>query len=243
MSVFIRKRNCWRPTFLGWIVLLLILGLLFRLWMGTVSSYLSEDKPVQAKILVVEGWIEDEALTHAIELYHRDHYAHIIVTGLPITFRKDYLHFKNTAQAAVAQIKKNGFNDTVYEAVIPSTVYIDRTYNTAVATRKIMEQHPEWGKAFNVYSVGVHARRTYLMFQRAFGDGYTIGILSEKDPTFDPKHWWRTSKGFRNVSNEFMAYVYVWAFFHPDYAQFEKKLEEGYWHDRLMNQAGDSLSR
>lgn len=240
--ILFRKKKCWRPTLWGWLVLLAVVAILFRLWMGTVSTYLSEDNPVQAKTLVVEGWIEDEALSHALELYHREHYQHLIVTGLPITFRKDYLHFKNTAQAAVAQIKKEGFTDTVYQAVIPSTVYIDRTYNTAVATRRILEQHPEWGNAFNVYSVGVHARRSYLMFQRAFGEGYKIGIISEKDPTFDPKHWWRTSKGFRNVSNEFMAYVYVWAFFHPDYAVFEKQQEEGYRHDRLMNHR-DSLSR
>ncbi|MBN2614686.1 MAG: YdcF family protein [Bacteroidales bacterium] len=239
--VLFRKRKCWRPTFWGWILLLLVLGILFRLWMVTVSVYLSEDHPVPAKILVVEGWVEDEALTHAVALYHKDHYRHLVVTGLPITFRKDYLHFKNTAQAAVAQIKKDGFKDTIYEAVIPSTVYIDRTYNTAIATRKILEQHPEWGKSFNLYSVGVHARRSHLMFERAFGDGYQIGIISEKDPTFDPAHWWRTSKGFRNVSNEFMAYVYVWAFFHPDYAVFEKKLEEGYQHDRRLLHTSDSI--
>jgi hypothetical protein len=153
-----------------------------------------------------------------------------------VTYREDFLLFHNTAEAAAALLKRDGFTDTIYQAAIPSTIYIDRTYNTAVATRMIFEKHPDWKKSFNIYSVGVHARRTHLMFERAFGDQYKIGMISEKDPTFDPEHWWRTSKGFRNVSNEFAAYVFVWAFFHPDYEVYRNKMIEGFHSDQLKRQ-------
>lgn len=231
--VFIKKKKCWQPTFAGWLILLFALAILFRLWMGTVAEYLSKDEPVKAKVLVVEGWIGDEALSKAVQYYKKNHYQHLVVTGLPITFRKDFLHFKNTAAAAVAQLKKDGFKDTIFQAVIPSTVVIDRTYNTAIATRLLFDQHPNWGKHLMIFSVGVHARRSLLMFKRAFGRQYKIGIVAAPDPTFDQQHWWRSSKGFRNVSNEFVAYLYVWAFFHPDYSTFKSILLEGYRKDSL----------
>jgi hypothetical protein len=215
-------------------VLLLMLALVFRLWMGSVSQWLSLSHPVKARTLVIEGWIEDYALKNAVAFYEKNGYEHLIVTGLPISQWHDYVAFKNTAEGAEAVIKGAGFKDTVYQAVIPQSVTLNRTYNTAVASRMLFEKHPEFGKSFNIYSVGVHARRTHLMFMRAFGDTYRIGIIADTDRTFDPKHWWKTSKGFRNVSNEFVAFTYVWAFFHPDYKVAEKQLKNGYYTDSIL---------
>jgi uncharacterized protein (DUF1684 family) len=229
-----QKKYCRCLTFYGWLLLLLLLALLFRVWLGTVSGWLSLNEPVPAKTLVVEGWIEDYALKNAIDFYRKNHYKHLIVTGLPITQWSNYATFENTAEGAAAVMKGYGFYDTIYRAVIPRTVTINRTYNTALATRLLFKKHPEFGKTFNIYSVGVHARRSHLLFERAFGKQYRIGILSDTDKTFDPSHWWRTSKGFRNVSNEFVAYVYVWAFFHPEEKVYEQRLKEGYYADSML---------
>ncbi len=214
-------------------MILVLLVLLVRVWMGTICRFLSLNEPIPAKTMVIEGWVEDYALKHALALYKKDHYQHLIVTGLPLVHFEDYVQFPSTAAAAAAVLHKLGFKDSIYEAVIPKTVFIDRTYNTGVATRMILDQHPGWGKRFNIYSVGVHARRTHLMFERAFGPEYHIGIIADTDRSFDADHWWHTSIGFRNVSNEFVAWMYVSVFFHPRYADFKKKLEVGYYTDSI----------
>ncbi len=216
------KRKCRKLTFLGWLLLLFVLYLLYRIFLGDICAYLSVNEPIKAKTLIVEGWVNDHALKDAINFYHKNNYKHLIVTGQPITQWKDYVKFTNTAEAASAVIKSYGFTDTIYRAVIPNTVLINRTYHTAVVARALFKQHPHWAHSFNIFSVGVHARRTRLMFRRAFGKAYRIGIISDVDRTFDPNHWWKSSKGFRNVSNEFVAFSYVWAFFHPDYKTFKK---------------------
>ena len=59
-SLFVTKQ-CRRLTLWGWLVLLLLLALVFRMWLGTVCRWLSLSEPVPAKTLVVEGWIEDYA--------------------------------------------------------------------------------------------------------------------------------------------------------------------------------------
>ncbi len=230
---FFVKKSWPRPTILGWLLIIVLLAIIVRVWMGTVCSFLSMEKPVKTKTLVIEGWVEDYALKHAMELYKRDHYKYLIITGLPLVHFEDFVMFPNTATAAAAELRHMGFKDSIYKAVIPTTVFIDRTYNTGVATRMIMEKHPEWGKSFNIYSVGVHARRTHLMFERAFGSDYKIGIIADTDRSFDPEHWWHASIGFRNVSNEFVAWLYVSVFFHPQYANFKNKLEIGYYTDSI----------
>ena len=230
------KKECRRLTWRGWLLLLLAFYFIYRLFLGDICDYLSVNEPVDAKTLIVEGWVDDHALKDAIDYYHDHHFKHLIVTGQPVTQWKNYVRFKNTADAAIAVLRDNGFNDSIFKAVIPRTVFIDRTYNTAVASRIIFEKHPDWEHSFNLFSVGVHARRTRLMFKRAFPDDFKIGILSDVDPTFDPKHWWKTSKGFRNVSNEFVAFSYVWLFFHPNYNFYREKLLEGFYIDSIQNQ-------
>jgi hypothetical protein len=230
------KKKCRRLTALGWVLLLFLLYFVYRLFLGDICAYLSINEPVPAKTLVVEGWVGDQALKNALDYFHTNGYEHLVVTGQPITQWKNYVKFKNTAEGAVAVLRDYGFRDTIFQAVIPRTVFIDRTYNTAVATRILFEKHPTWAHRFNIFSEGVHARRTRLMFLRAFSDDYQIGILSDVDPTFDPKHWWKTSKGFRNVSNEFVAFSYVWFFFHPNYALYRQKLLEGFYIDTVQNE-------
>ena len=99
---FFIKKACWRPTLLGVLLILVLLILVVRVWMGTVCRFLSENEPVKAKTMVIEGWVEDYALKHAIELYRQDHYNHLIVTGLPLVHFEDYVMFPSTAAAAAA---------------------------------------------------------------------------------------------------------------------------------------------
>ena len=58
-------------------------------------------------------------------------------------------------------------------------------------------------------SSGAHSRRTRLLFQKAFGDGVTIGIVASPEREFDPRRWWTSSSGFRTVTSEIIAYLYA----------------------------------
>jgi hypothetical protein len=64
----------------------------------------------------------------------------------------------------------------------------------------------------NVVTESVHARRTRLLFQEAFGDGVLVGIIAVPDPDYDANHWWRYSEGVREVIGETIAYAYAKCF-------------------------------
>jgi hypothetical protein len=69
--------------------------------------------------------------------------------------------------------------------------------------------------SINVVTTTAHARRTRLLFEKALGAGVTVGIIAAPNPDYDPKHWWRSSDGFREVIGEGIAYVYARLFFYP----------------------------
>ena len=61
----------------------------------------------------------------------------------------------------------------------------------------------------NVVSVGPHARRSRLLFRRAFGRQTQVGVVSVPNPDYDPQRWWAYSIGFRTVVGESVGYLYV----------------------------------
>ena len=228
-----RKKQCWRPTILGWIIILLVIALIFRLSLVGIYYFLTVNNPVKSKTLVLEGWVPTYAIKDAIASFNDNDYDRIIVTGMPIVNYEFIAPYRNTAEATALALKHYGYRDTVYIATIPTNILVDRTYNTAVATKMIFDEHNQWSKNFNIYSVGVHARRSRFMFEKAFGPDYNIGIIAHRDRTFDPKHWWKSSKGIRNVSNEFVATLYVMLFFHPDLEVSENQLLKGKYIDSI----------
>jgi hypothetical protein len=70
-------------------------------------------------------------------------------------------------------------------------------------------------RSINVLTESAHARRTWLLFQEAFGDQVNVGIISARNPDYDPAHWWRSSDGFREVISELVAYLYARFYFLP----------------------------
>jgi hypothetical protein len=68
---------------------------------------------------------------------------------------------------------------------------------------------------FNLISVGPHARRSRLLFEKAFGREVRVGIIALESQDYDPQHWWRSSMGVRVVTDELIAYSYARLLFHP----------------------------
>lgn len=61
--------------------------------------------------------------------------------------------------------------------------------------------------SINVLTEGAHARRTRLLYQKAFDQNVTVGIIAASNPDYNPKQWWRYSDGVREVIGESIAYM------------------------------------
>ena len=211
------RRERWGLTGRGWLALLLGGLLLFAGWLHWIQPFLAVTHRAETKILVVEGWIPEYALRVAVAEFQSGGYEKVFVTGGPVVGTGGYVNDFQTSASVGAEVLVNLGLDRNLVVMAPSHIAgHDRTYSSAVALREWLRGHAADVKSFNVLTEDVHARRTQLLFQKAFGREVRVGVIAVADPDYEPAHWWRYSEGVRQILGECIAYLYAEIFFRPD---------------------------
>lgn len=210
------RKERWGLSCPGWLLVALIGLATLYLSFLCVHPFLAVTRRVDTKILVVEGWVPDSAIRAAAEEFKTGAYERIFVTGGPREGFGSYIPGSDTAATFNADwLQYKGVPSEFLQAVPLHVIGRDRTYNSAVALRNWFREHNMPVHAINVLTQTAHARRTRLLFAKAFGDHVTIGIIAAPNPDYDPKRWWRYSDGVREVVGEAVAYMYARLFFYP----------------------------
>lgn len=185
-------------------------------WMFSVRPFLAQTKRADTKVLVVEGWIRQFGLKAAVAEIQAGRYEKIYTTGGPIAGSDGATNDFNTSASIGAEwLVKAGVPADLVQMVPSHVAGRDRTYSSAVALREWFRENDVKVASVNVLTEDVHARRTRLLFQEAFGKTTEIGIISVQNPDYDPKRWWRYSEGVREILGESIAYLYADFLFHP----------------------------
>lgn len=202
----------WRGCFL---LVLLVLGFAFlTLW--RTHPFLALTKPVDAEFLVVEGWIPGYTFSTITAEFSRKHYQGLLVTGGPMVPDGFLIEQGDSfAQHTAGRLKQLGVKPDLIETVPAPNNGRDRTYAAAVALRNWFKEKGIHPKAINVVTLGVHARRSRLLAEKAFQGQARIGIIAIENRTYDARHWWHSSEGVKEVISEGAAYLYARFFFHP----------------------------
>lgn len=211
----LRRRSCLLPTLRGWLLLLILFAVPVVFGFRNADAFLAVNDPVPDGVLVVEGWSPDYALEIAKQETQRNPYHKLYVIGGPLEQGAPLSEYKTFAELGAATLLRMGMNNDTVQAVPAAYVRKDRTYAAAVALRDWLRQHGGVPKAINLISVGVHARRSRLLFEKAFGSGTRVGIIAVEDRSYNPRHWWKSSQGVRSVLDETIAYGYTRFLFSP----------------------------
>ena len=203
------RRQCLAPTLCGWLVLLTVTTGVCIFAIRIAHPFLAINAPVFGGMLVVEGWGPEYAMEAAQQEFHRHRYEKLFVTGGVFETGSAFAGFKNHADLSAAVLRHLGMDSNLVQAVPAEHVRQDRTFASAVALRRWLEAHGPMPPKINVMSLDVHARRTRLLFEKALGDRVQVGIMAVENRDYDPRHWWRTSQGFRVVIDEAVAYFYA----------------------------------
>jgi uncharacterized SAM-binding protein YcdF (DUF218 family) len=175
-----------------------------------IHPFLAVTAPVQARILVVEGWLPDYAVAEALREFQRHPYDRIYTTGGPLergTYLTDHDSF---ADVAAATLRKLGAPHPAVIAVPTTERYRNRTYESAVALRNYLATHQLHPDAINLVTEGTHARRSRLCFRRALGRDVRVGVISIPNRDYDSNQWWRYSSGIKTILGESLAVLYAW---------------------------------
>jgi hypothetical protein len=209
------RRVCLVPTWRGWLLLAFVFGVVMYVGIRGAYGFLAVTDPRPGGVLVVEGWAADYALEAAVADFKQFSYEKVYVTGGPIEFGAPLSSYKTYAELGTATLLAIGMSSNVVQAVPAPRVKQDRTYACAVALKKWADEHGVQLTRINLMTVGPHARRSRLLFQKSFGKEMPIGIVAIPEPDYDTKHWWRSSLGFRAVTGETIAYLYARFLFRP----------------------------
>ena len=181
----------------------------------TIYHFLAVNRPLYGDILVVEGWIPDYLLEKVIIEFNKNNYQRLITTGGPLYKGSYLLEYESYAELTAISLKKLGISEDVIVSIPTLLVNTDRTYATAIAVKKWLLKSNLSVKSLDIYSVGVHARRSWLLFKKALGDEIAVGVIAVESEAYDPQRWWKTSNGIRAILGETIAYIYARFFFYP----------------------------
>ena len=198
-----------RRRVLGLLAVLLLFLALTLLARFRLYPFLGPDAPADSPVLVIEGWISDDALQAALD-WASSHDVHTLyLTGGPIETGSWLAPWHSFPEMTLARLDAMGatarFDDV--RAVPAPRTRKDRTLASAIALRDALG--PDAPPSMTLASESPHLRRSALLFRRAFGDACEIGTLPLTPTDFDASDWYRSSAGVRTVLSEAIAFPYA----------------------------------
>ncbi len=213
MGIWFKRKEILVPTWRAFLAGLLLLCGFFVAMIQLAPPFLSPNRPLNAPVLVVEGWVSESALEHALRL--QTNYQLVVVTGGPVEKGTYLTRYGTFANVGVSRMREMGFTGTNLVAVPSPKVMKDRTYHCALALKAYLSTNTTF-REVDLLSDGFHSRRSWLLFRLACKPDIKVGVIADIDPEFDAAHWWRTSYGVRSMINEVVGYLYAKTVFVPD---------------------------
>ncbi|MFZ5515502.1 MAG: YdcF family protein [Candidatus Zhuqueibacterota bacterium] len=217
MALFgmLARKQRWGLTIYGWLFLLITLFGLTVFFLFTIHPFLAPDQPVKSEILVVEGWVPDYVFEIAKAEFLANNYRLLVVTGEPVEKGSYLTEYDNFAVIGAATLIRLGLKPEQVAPVPAPYVVRDRTYETGLALKVWLQQSGQSVAAINLMSLGTHARRSRLLFERALGEQIKVGIIAASDLDYNARRWWRYGDGVRTIISEAIAYGYAKFLFSP----------------------------
>lgn len=210
-----KRHQIYLPTLSGLCLMSLVIFCIFWFSLRSLAEFLAYENPIGGKYLVVEGWLGSGALLAAIDRFKAGDYQFLLTTGGPQKEKGCDISGSYAESAAVYIVRRGLDRAKVIALPTPESAQ-DRTFLSAVIVRDWLSAHDKAVNAMDVFSGGVHARRTHFLYQTAFrNQTIDIGIIAAKPEQFSLQAWWRTSAGAKSVITEAVGFLWAKCCFFP----------------------------
>ena len=203
-----------RLTLIGWLLVMFACVSLFYIWMVTIHDFLMVNKPVKTHILSIEGYMLDSILDSIAGTGLKQDSLVFICAGFPVDKGFMCPGYSNQAFYNADILKSKGVDSLRVIPAPANPTNTDRTYTSALAVKEKLESMGYASGKINVICCGTHARRSWLLYRKAFKPNWEVGVISYTDSLYG-EAWWHSSEGARAVVYEMFAYLYCVLFFHP----------------------------
>ncbi len=216
MIVLVRRRQAWLPTWPGWLLLAFVLAAAALFVATRIVGFLALQAPVAgARILVVEGWLEQADLRHALAAVERGRYQRVLTTGGPVESWDAPSGKVSSAERAAGWLRSRLPPGIGVMAVPAPDTLQDRTFLSAVVLREWARASGVTLDAIDLFTASVHARRSRMMFAEALGPSVAVGVLAAPPRYHDAEGWWTSSAGAKGVIGEALGLRWTACCFRP----------------------------
>jgi hypothetical protein len=205
LATFFVRRERWTLTWPGRLLTLAVVAMLAVMLARGLCGFLAVNSPVGGEFLVVEGWMPVYAYRDAAVQFRNGNYKRIIAASV----LQEGSDTDSGLHSGSEKMIRFGAPSELVVTASSEEVHRDRTFHAAMAVRRWLEQQGLRATSIDVVTVGPHARRSRLLYEKALGNEVKVGVISVEDRRFDPNHWWRSSEGVRSVVDESVAYLYA----------------------------------
>jgi uncharacterized SAM-binding protein YcdF (DUF218 family) len=201
------KRTVYCPTALGWLLLISLVSLPIAGWTLFGETFLSQTDRKPAKVLIVEGWITDDALISAADEFRSGGYEWVITTGEYTSGKWNPQRWCFADVAAKALIRSGVPEQKVIRAPAEYSE-TKRTFEAARQVQHVFRAHPEMNPSeVNVFTAGTHARRSRLVYSKVLS-GSDVGVISWAPAQHRALRWWHSSDRAKQLITESAGWLF-----------------------------------
>lgn len=212
------------PTIWGWLLLFFVSIFLLNFVRHNIYSFLAPIDSGDSDILVVEGWMPTFELDQAVEFIKARGYKKIITTGGPILGWIEMKENSTYARLATDYLIQHGVSRNKIITVSSPDSAQERTYLNAVMLREATHRLGISFEKIDLFSSGVHARRSRLLYQMAFDSKINVNVVAARPRNYNPDAWWQTSSGTESVIVQTVGILWVKCCFWPRPYDSKKEL-------------------
>ena len=198
-----------------WVTLGIGVALIFFLL--SIYGFLAVSNPVGEGVLVVEAWIPAKTLEESAIVFGSGRYRYLVIVGGPMQESGSKSNDPTTwADLAASRLEKLGFDTKKLVQISVPAVSSGRTLAGATAVKSWLGSSRISVCCVDVFTVGPHARKSWILTRYALGDGYRVGIIAGSPDSYDPRFWLASRRGIWVVVRNLTGYVYskFWILFH-----------------------------
>lgn len=158
----------------------------------------------------MEGWIPISALNEAKRKFEEGNYSFLMTVGGPLR-NKNGKKYDSYAEHAADVLVRLGVDKNKVK-IIGNKEINNNTASSALSLKRWLQHSNLNIVEMDVFTLGVHARKSFVIFKKVFKDYAEIGIISGQEMQYNPKFWFFSNRGIYLVFRNFIGYLYAMLF-------------------------------
>ena len=205
---FLRLCRVWWPTRLGWLSIILLSVLPPVWWLEFGELFLSATNRVPRDVLVVEGWIGRDGVRAAANEFKSGGYRYVVAAGGTSPENGWEEGGWSYAERAKEELLRLGISESKVVFAPAADTENHRTFQSAAAVWRTLEARSIHPNALTVFTLGPHARRSLLVFEKIYQGKVPVGVIGWIPSDYKSEPWWRSSERARELIAETSGYLY-----------------------------------